>query len=221
MNSLSERSAVFVGCARNCGAQLDGVLANIEGMASLYAKAAFVFVENDSQDDTKARLLKWLANRPLGSLLQLDGLVATEPSRTARLAQARNRYLDHVRSSSYIGYDDLVVLDFDNVNTGPIDLTASPPPRISCARMSERLRYSRTRGLFISTSGPSVMTIGASPTAGRRSGAAASCRKRKRQSASCTLGRYPSARTHRQFASSRHLAVWASTGLPTCCRTDT
>lgn len=124
MNSLSERSAVFVGCARNCGAQLDGVLANIEGIASLYAKAAFVFVENDSQDDTKARLLKWLANRPLGSLLQLDGLVATEPSRTARLAQARNRYLDHVRSSSYIGYDDLVVLDFDNVNTGPIDLAA-------------------------------------------------------------------------------------------------
>jgi hypothetical protein len=124
MNALSERSAVFVGCARNCAAHLDGVLQNIERMASLYAKAAFIFVENDSQDVTKARLQEWLASRSSAVLLQLDGLAATEARRTARLATARNSYLAHLGSSPYALYDDLVVLDFDDVNSLPIDLDA-------------------------------------------------------------------------------------------------
>jgi FkbM family methyltransferase len=93
-------------------------------MAALYAKSAFVFVENDSEDDSKARLLKWLGSRPTGTLLELDGLAATEPTRTARLAYARNAYLGHLRESPYIDYDDLVILDLDDVNATPLDLTA-------------------------------------------------------------------------------------------------
>jgi hypothetical protein len=124
MNALSERSAVFVGCARNCAAHLGRVLQNIERMAQLYAKAAFIFVENDSQDTTKARLQEWLASRPNALLLQLDGLAATEARRTARLATARNSYLAHLNSSPYALYDDLIVVDFDDVNSVPIDLDA-------------------------------------------------------------------------------------------------
>jgi FkbM family methyltransferase len=124
MSNMSERSAVFVGCARNCRAYLDQVLGNVERMAALYAKAAFIFVENDSEDGSKAALLQWLDSRPSGILLELDGLAATESSRTARLARARNGYLGHLRESPFIGYDDLVVLDFDDVNATPLDLAA-------------------------------------------------------------------------------------------------
>jgi hypothetical protein len=124
MIQLCERSAVFVGCARNCGAHVVSVLANIERMAALYRQAAFVFVENDSQDDTKARLLHWLEPRPTGTLLELDGLAVTEPSRTARLATARNAYLRQVRESPYRDYDDLIVLDFDDVNAPALDMNA-------------------------------------------------------------------------------------------------
>jgi hypothetical protein len=124
MNQLRERSAVFVGCARNCGAHVELVLANIERMAALYGNAAFGFVENDSQDDTKAQLSRWLALRPAGTLLELDGLAAREPSRTARLAKARNAYLAFVRESPYREYDDLIVLDFDDVNAIALDMVA-------------------------------------------------------------------------------------------------
>jgi hypothetical protein len=124
MSKLCERSAVFAGCARDCAQHLDAVLANVERMAALYGKAAFVFVENDSQDDTKARLLRWLSSRPQGTLLQLDGLALIEPGRTARLARARNAYLAELRGGPYRDYDDLIVLDFDEVNASPIDTSA-------------------------------------------------------------------------------------------------
>ena len=124
MNNLSERSAVFVGCARNCEAHLDKVLENIGRLAALYAKAAFVFVESDSQDGTKAQMLQWLAPLPSGTLLQLDGLAATEPRRTARLALARNNALAYLRESPYADYDDLVVMDFDEANSTPLDREA-------------------------------------------------------------------------------------------------
>lgn len=124
MSNLSERSAIFAGCARNCGLYLGQVLANVERMAALYAKAVFVFVENDSEDDSKILLLKWLNSRANGTLLDLDGLAVTEPNRTSRLAYARNAYLDFIRNSPYVDYNELVVLDFDDVNATPLDLVA-------------------------------------------------------------------------------------------------
>src|SRR5262247_1271418 len=124
MNTVAERTAVFVGCARNCAAHLDQVLDNVDRMAALYAKAAFIFVENDSQDDTRARIMHWLATRPSGRLLQLDGLAAREPNLAARLAVARNNYLTCLRDTPYADYDDLIVLDFDDVNTLALDMGA-------------------------------------------------------------------------------------------------
>jgi hypothetical protein len=49
-------SAVFVGCARDCEAHLDGVLANIRRAAAQFSQVAFIFVENDSVDATATRL---------------------------------------------------------------------------------------------------------------------------------------------------------------------
>lgn len=112
-------SVVFAGCARDCALHLPGVLANLEGFASYAAAAAFVVAENDSRDQTREVLGAWLAARQ-GRLLGLGDLQARIPSRTARIAAARNACLEFLRASPFAGFEYLVVVDFDDVNAVPI-----------------------------------------------------------------------------------------------------
>lgn len=114
------RRVVFVGCARNCRPHIRGVLKNIEQFAGNFREAAYVFVENDSADGTSPVLNRWLSTRPLATLIQLDGLTAKLPSRTARIAFARNAYLDHIGATALRDFDYLVAIDFDDVNAEPI-----------------------------------------------------------------------------------------------------
>ena len=116
--------AVFAGCARNCSAFLPAVLANIEALAATYDDHAVVIVENDSTDDTRAQLRGWAAERPRVRLIELDGLADRHPLRTDRIAQARNAYLAAAREPAFADFDDLVMLDFDNVNSNPLDVAA-------------------------------------------------------------------------------------------------
>jgi hypothetical protein len=114
----NNRSAVIVGCARDCEAFLPAVLQNVTTIANLYSQAAFVLVENDSTDNTREILQKWLSNRGCSRLISLNKLAAQEPSRTARLAIARNSYMEMVLQSRNLArFDHLVVLDFDDANT--------------------------------------------------------------------------------------------------------
>ncbi len=115
------RSAVIVGCARDVAKHLPNTLKNIEAIATVFEQVAYVFVENDSTDSTKADLRRWLKTRSgRGHLLNLDGAAARIPKRTERLAKARNAYINYVRKSRYRDFDYLVVFDFDDVNSSPI-----------------------------------------------------------------------------------------------------
>jgi len=116
----SSRSAVIVGCARDAAAFVPGVLSNIEQFASVFREVKFVFVENDSTDSTKELLQRWVREHQDARLLQLDGLAATQPSRPARIAHARNAYMEILDGVDYQGYDYLVVIDFDDVNAPAI-----------------------------------------------------------------------------------------------------
>jgi hypothetical protein len=113
----TKRSAVIVGCARDCEASLPAVLQNATTIANLYSHAAFVFVENDSADNTREILRKWLSNHACSFLLCPNKLAAQEPRRAARLAIARNTYMEWLRTQHLKQFDHLVVLDFDSVNT--------------------------------------------------------------------------------------------------------
>ncbi len=115
-------SAVFALCVRSTARYLPGVLANLDALGRCYDRCAFVFVENDSEDDTRARLRAWTAQRPEAHLIELDGLDVAYPKRTDRLAACRNAYIDFIRNSPCASYDHLVMLDADEVNFGPIDL---------------------------------------------------------------------------------------------------
>jgi Cryptococcal mannosyltransferase 1 len=116
----TKRSVVIAGCARDCEAFLPAVLQNISRIANLYSQAAFVFVENDSRDNTREILHRWLNERANSFLVCLTGLTAQERRRTARLSIARNAYMEAVHYHHLAKLDHLLVLDFDIVNTNVI-----------------------------------------------------------------------------------------------------
>src|SRR5215471_6556117 len=112
----TRRTVVIVGCARDCETFLPAVLQNVATIASLYSEAAFIFVENDSTDNTREILQKWLSGRANSLLICLDGLIIREQRRSARLAIARNIYMDALHQHQFVEFDHLVVLDFDGPN---------------------------------------------------------------------------------------------------------
>lgn len=115
-------SAVFALCARSTESHLPGVLENLERLSGLYDRSAYVLVEGDSVDDTKAMLKAWAARRPDAMVIEMDGLAERLPRRAERLAACRNAYIDRIKGSPFEAYDQLVLLDADDVNNGPIDL---------------------------------------------------------------------------------------------------
>jgi glycosyltransferase involved in cell wall biosynthesis len=121
MTTTEPKRAVFAGCVKNCAHHLPAVLRNIDRLRWLFEDAAFVFVENDSTDATKAILNRWGNGKANYFPINLDGLDAIR-QRTVRLEIARNIYLDFVRGNpSLSSHDYLVVLDFDEVSSGNFD----------------------------------------------------------------------------------------------------
>ena len=113
---------VFVGLAQNCAQYLPAVLRNIENMATLASESAFLFLENDSTDNTKAILNGWGSDRPNFTLLNFDGLNGVAV-RTVKLEILRNAYVECLRTYKNLKDFDLAVLiDMDDVATWPIDL---------------------------------------------------------------------------------------------------
>ena len=113
---------VFVGLAQNCAQHLPAVLRNIENMATLASESAFLFLENDSTDNTKAILNGWGNGRVNFTLLNFDGLNGVAV-RTVKLEILRNTYVECLRTYKNLKDFDLVVLiDMDDVGTWPIDL---------------------------------------------------------------------------------------------------
>lgn len=122
---LRNKSAVFVGLARDCATQLPFVLDNIHLMAGFFAQAAFVFAENDSHDATAEILGVFASHRPDCHILNFDGIPQSLPERTRRFAYLRNRCLAFVRADKRLrGYDYLIVMDMDDVNREPLDPNA-------------------------------------------------------------------------------------------------
>jgi glycosyltransferase involved in cell wall biosynthesis len=119
---LRDKSAVFVGLARDCAEQLPYVLDNIRVMAGFFAKTAFVFAENDSRDATAEVLEAFGANHSDCYVLNFDGIAQSLPQRTRRFAYLRNRCVAFIRADARLrGYDYLVVMDMDDVNRDPLD----------------------------------------------------------------------------------------------------
>jgi len=121
-HKISEAKIIFAGVARDCAVYLPSVLKGVEKLSSHFSDSAFIFVENDSRDLSKAVLQAWGSSKQNFHLINLDGLAGVL-QRGLRLEIARNTYLEFVREHiSLSQYDYLVVLDMDDVNESGVSL---------------------------------------------------------------------------------------------------
>lgn len=108
-------SALVVGAARDCGAGAERTLAALQRAGAGLARLRWLIVESDSRDDTAARLSA-LADGETGRLVSLGDLRGRMPSRTQRIAHARNTALEELRAPRYADVGLVIVADLDGVN---------------------------------------------------------------------------------------------------------
>jgi len=112
--------AIFAGCVRNCEVWLPKVLSNIKKYSSYFLESHFIFIENDSTDNTKNILKDWCNNKNYSSL-SFDGLKDI-PQRGLRLEKARNTYIKIIKDSKNLKkYNYLIVLDCDDASIFEIE----------------------------------------------------------------------------------------------------
>ena len=111
-------SVLIAGLARNCASHLQSSLERLAQVSLAFDAAKFVFVTNDSSDDTLGTLKRWALGRPEASVIEMDGLADVSRYRTARIALARNLYLLELRNELARGraHEFLIVADLDGVN---------------------------------------------------------------------------------------------------------
>ena len=92
----------------------------IKNVQISFLKNHFIFIENDSTDNTKEILEKWYKNKNCSST-NMDGL-KNIPKRGLRLEAARNTYLKIIKDSNNLKkYDYLIVMDFDDASIFEIE----------------------------------------------------------------------------------------------------
>ena len=62
---------IFIGAVQNAENYLSAVFRNIENLTKLFSEVAYIFIENDSTDNTKEILKKWGNNKSNFHLVQI------------------------------------------------------------------------------------------------------------------------------------------------------
>lgn len=116
-------SVVFVGPVRNCGPFLDDVLSNIERIGSLFKSYSSVFVESDSTDNSLELLQDYARTHPNAHIITLGSIADKIPSRTCRIAAARNMAIKFCEDNGLMDTTDFYIqMCVDDVNAEEIDL---------------------------------------------------------------------------------------------------
>lgn len=142
-------SALICGLARQCGDAMSKSLQHIEALRKSFSASEVIFVTNDSTDTTENNLREWCKSSPGSVVLSVDGLIGALPSRTDRIAAARNFYLLELKNriSAGLHYDLVIVIDLDGVNDnlidGPefLDALSGPPADWAAVFANQRQAY--------------------------------------------------------------------------------
>jgi hypothetical protein len=119
---MSYGKAVIVGCLKNSAQHLPYVFQNLEKIASFYDDVAFIFIENDSIDNTKLLISEWGKNQSNFKLFSLDGLDDYEKNRTVRLEIARNAYINSIIENKKLhDFNHMIVMDMDDRGAHPLN----------------------------------------------------------------------------------------------------
>jgi glycosyltransferase involved in cell wall biosynthesis len=109
---LNTKKLVIAAAISNISPYAQGVFDNIKRYISLFKDYVIVLVESNSRDNT-LDILKHYKNQLKLDCYKLDSF---HPYRTIRIAQARNTYIDIIRSK-YSDYDYVLMLDFNDAST--------------------------------------------------------------------------------------------------------
>lgn len=116
-------SVVFAGPVRNCGDFLEDVIKNIDSIGSLFKEYHCVFVESDSVDNSFELLSKYANERDNFHLITLGKIEPQIPSRTMRIAAARNVAIEYSENKGLLDNTDFYIqMCVDDVNAQEIDL---------------------------------------------------------------------------------------------------
>lgn len=106
------------GVARDVAPHLPAVLANFERLESLFPNIYFSLYENDSSDETRQILQKWVGGRENATLQVADNVHEIIRDRVERICHARNKALEKVNLSTA----KLVLnVDMDEVFARPLE----------------------------------------------------------------------------------------------------
>ncbi len=123
------KSAVSIcSIVRDCEKNLNENIARIERLRSFFKKSEIVVFENDSKDDTKSVLKKWMTQSKNVTVFCEDFNSRTIPSkninnvnryfsifRIEKMAFFRNKYIEYLNGSSF-KKDYVIVIDLDISN---------------------------------------------------------------------------------------------------------
>lgn len=116
-------SVVFAGPVRNCGPFLHDILRNIDRIGSLFKSYSCVFVESDSTDNSLQLLADYGKDKNNINVISLGNIAPQIPSRTQRIAAARNVAIDFCEQNNLLDTHDFYIqMCVDDVNAQEIDL---------------------------------------------------------------------------------------------------
>jgi len=123
---MKDARVVIAASVSKVAGNIQPMFDNINKLVDEFKEVRVILVESDSHDGTYQMIesMRDYLKCPL-ELYNVDGMTDPEHNdiRTARLATARNYYLDKVEES-YGDYDYLYCMDFNYSNLDPIDLDA-------------------------------------------------------------------------------------------------
>lgn len=116
--SPKELRVVIVGCVRDCGKHLnESALRKLMKIERLFKECAFIYIQNDSKDNSPQVLNAWKSEFDRFDVFHYDKMDANLPERTQRLAFCRNTLVQKA-FELYPDYDYLLMMDMDDVFDG-------------------------------------------------------------------------------------------------------
>jgi hypothetical protein len=116
---MAQSSIIFLGCARNCGANLAQSIAVLQALRGLFAQSELHIFENDSTDETLELLLQ-AEREGILTLHSRSGLDAVMSKRTERLAYGRNLLMSAALARPQYQY--ICWVDMDGLIDGSFDV---------------------------------------------------------------------------------------------------
>lgn len=113
---MNRKTAVVIGLARNCELNLARVLGQVEALSQELDDWGYVFLENDSRDDTLPRLKEFHRKHNKGIIRSFPRLRRKLRQRTERLAWLRNQALEIASQDSRLSkFEYAILIDMDEI----------------------------------------------------------------------------------------------------------